>query len=116
MFYLIFVNHLMIGKLIQKKKRLTYVCFIFKILRSFNRHAKRSFQSNELFQKQMFTSVSDQSENAHNSMLKHSNSMNKLNPISCVSEDPFIVHPGAISSILQLLPAVPIDEDDQVSL
>ena len=63
----------------------------------------------------MSTLIRNQSENEHNShVFKKSNSLNKLNLIKNMSEDPFIVHPGAISSILQLLPAVPTIENDQV--
>ncbi len=46
--------------------------------------------------------------------MKHSNSMNKLSSNSTVIDDPFIVHPGAISSILHLLPTVPLENDDHV--
>lgn len=50
------------------------------------------------------------------SQMKQSNSMTKLSLISgVINDDPFIVHPGAISSILHLLPTVPTDEDDHVS-
>lgn len=65
----------------------------------------------------MSTSVCDQYESSeHNTLLKQSNSMNKLNQaMSPLPEDPFIVHPGAISSILQLLPTVPTNEDDHVN-
>jgi hypothetical protein len=49
-----------------------------------------------------------------NNLMKHSNSMNKLSSNSTVIDDPFIVHPGAISSILHLLPTVPLENDDHV--
>ena len=54
------------------------------------------------------------SNQSNTSLFKHSNSMTKLNQNNLITDDPFIVHPGAISSILHLLPTVPLDEDNHV--
>lgn len=72
--------------------------------------------SDALIKQMSVSTCSNQITSSSMSSLKPSNSMTRLSMVNNVfNDDPFIVHPGAISSILHLLPTVPTNEDDHVS-